>query len=56
MDNFTFEQSLFIRTSAVNIQNCSREQLELIFIDLLKLQIAQQNVFTAMMKDSFLKY
>lgn len=41
----TFDQSLFLRKSAINIQSCSREELENLFIEMLKLKLLQENTF-----------
>jgi hypothetical protein len=46
----TFDQSLFVRTSAINIQSYSREQLEELFIEMLKLKLRQENTFKDLIK------
>lgn len=50
--NLTFEQSLFVRTSAINIQTCSRSELEGLFIELLTLKLVTENTYNALIKDS----
>jgi hypothetical protein len=46
----TFDQSLFVRKSAINIQSCSREELEDLFIQMLKLKLLQENTFQFLIK------
>lgn len=46
----TFDQSLFVRKSAINIQSCSREELEELFIQMLKLKLLQENTFQYLIK------
>jgi hypothetical protein len=46
----TFDQSLFLRKSAINIQSCSREELEDLFIDMLKLKLIQENTFNDLIR------
>lgn len=46
----TFDQSLFVRKSAINIQTCSRAELEDLFIQMLKLKLLQENTFQFLIK------
>lgn len=46
----SFEQSLLVRTSTIKIQECSRQELEQMFMSLLKFNMHQQNTFNNMIR------